>query len=163
MNPKDIARLITEDPNVLESVTLYKGLSLFSGYQSYKHGIGERGVAIPGFLSSYHIARVYSQPTLTGDANEPSIIVEVKINAHEIEDKTAEFIEWADARGQRHDVSLGYPKEWRNGLIWTINLPSGAHGGVSCFGESDFVFCGIEKPYTVIRHYDNQAEWEAEG
>ncbi len=163
LNPEDIARLITEDPDISEVHTLYKGVSLFSGYAQYEHDVGESGVTIPGFLSTYHIGRVYSEPTLTGDSDDPSIIISVEIDPSEVEDRTEEFMEWADARGQEHDISLGYPKEWRtDGSVWTIGLKSSAHGGVSCFSKNDFVYCGAKKPYAVIRHYNNQEEWEAD-
>lgn len=138
---------------------LYKGLSLFNGYDDYEHEVGKFGMAIPGFLSTYHIGRVYSEPELTGSADNPSIIVEVMLFRSEIENKTSQFIKWCDERGQRYDISSGYPKEWRN-EIWTVNCESSGHTGVSCFDYSDFVYCGIMKQYKVIKHYNNQEEWK---
>jgi hypothetical protein len=142
------------------SIELFKGVSIWSGYKDYKHEIGATGVNTPGFLSPLHIARVYSEPKLTGSPNDPSIIITVAISQSEIEDLSDEFREWCDARSQEYDVSLGFPTEWRD-RIWTVRDGGSAHRtGVRCFGFCEFVYCGVPKSYTVVRHYRNQHAWE---
>lgn len=138
---------------------LYKGISLSSGYNRYEHVIGERGICVPGFLSTFRIGRVYSEPTLTGEPTDPSLIIQVDISRGEVEDRTLDFMRWCDRMGQEYDISLGFPEQWRNGAIWTVNCDSSGHAGVSCFNNADFVFCGVEREYVVVRHYNNQQDW----
>ena len=146
-----------------KSLTLYKGFTAQSGSISVIEA-GPKGRRVPGFLSTLYIGRVYSEPGLTGDPDQPSCIIEVTIDPESVEDRTEEYVKWSKTEGHESiDVSeYGYPAEWRNGAIWTIRADSSAHSGVSCYGDCDFVFCGVEVPYRLYRVYQNQDEWAAD-
>lgn len=139
------------------SFTLYKGISIASGYQNYLSGQS----VVPGFLSTKYIAWIYSQPALTGEDTDPSLIVSFDIDGSEVEDRTQAFLEWCEDTGKEPDISLGFPPEWRNGAVWTVNTDSSGHSGVDCYEGADFVFCGVQKPFRVVEHFANEEAWEA--
>jgi len=152
--------LITED-----APRFYKGVSEYSGLENWPtHKIGSKGRHIPGFLSSWEIARTYSDPELAGPPDSAGMIAEFKVDTHSIEDRTEEFIKWCDSpqgSNPSYDISVAYPEEWqKDGSIWTICESGSGHAGVSCFGNASFIYCGIALPYTVIAFYNNLDEWE---
>ena len=163
-------RLLTEDTHQ----TLFKGISEWSARQQGGGGLVDwfdASEKIPGFLASYDIARVYSEPALTGGDRQHTIIVSVNIDRSEVEDLTAEFRQWKNDRWQRkhpdeelpddldYDVSRGFPKEWRSKIWTTLDGGSAHHCGLSCFGFCEFVYCGIKKPFRIIRTYQSQDDW----
>ena len=146
-----------------KSLILYKGISEATGLRDWstnKHG--ETGTQIPGFLGDWDTARIYSDPSLTDIDDQSSMIAEFQLDSHNIEDRTEQFIEWARSdgpnQGQKNpwlDISVSYPKEWRSDqTIWTVNLEMTAHGS--------FAYASIPLPYTIIRSYRNQSDWEEE-
>ena len=144
---------------------LYKGLSQWSGLDHWLEN--QNGVIVPGFLAPYEIARVYSEPELTGTNDQKTAIMSVAVGKNEIEDLTVEFRKWHDTNYPKkfgsvagdYDVSLGFPTEWRN-RIWTVLDGGSAHRtGLSCFGFCEFVYCGKPKPFKIIKSYNNQDEW----
>ena len=140
-----------------KKVKLYKGVSISSGYDKW---ISATHI-VPGFLSSFYIGLIYSDPQLTGSEDDPSLIAEVVLDDLTIIDKTDEFMSWCKEKGQEPDISQGFPKEWRS-LVWTVYTDSSGHGGVSCYGGADFVYCGISHPFRIVKHFRNYGEWEKE-
>lgn len=157
-------RLITESQGVL---TLYKGVSLYGGLQNWPvTEPGSWGEMIPGFLADFDLARVYSEPELTGGSDDPGMIAEFKIDPSIVEDRTDAFIRWCDETGRKgdYDISNGHPPEWREDKsVWTVCDSGSAHGnsqvGMSCYNNASFVYAGIPLPYEVYDYYANQDEW----
>lgn len=91
------------------------------------------------------------------------------INKNEVEDLTEEFQRWSDTKYPKshifhrdYDVSLGFPDAWRS-KIWTVLNGGSAHRtGLSCFGFTEFIYCGKPKPFKIIKLYNGQNEWAAD-
>lgn len=152
-------------------LVLYKGISEWSGLQDWpEHRVGHAGHYTPGFLSTYHIGRVYSEPELTGQSDQAGMIVEVKINSKDVENRTKQFMRWCDQNGRKgdYDISMGYPPEWqKDNCIWTVCDSGSGHAGVrlghkahNCLDDASFVYCGVPTHYKVVAYYRNQEEWE---
>lgn len=154
-------RMIIE--NKSSKILLYKGVSVWGGLRNWpEHRVDHIGRYIPGFTSTYHIALTYSEPKLTGSSRQAGMIAEFEIDMTVVEDRTKQFIKWCDDNGEKdYDVSLGFPKEWReDSSIWTVCDSGSAHDGVSCFNNSSFVYCGVPIKYRVVNYFHNQREWE---
>lgn len=152
--------------NESKVVSLYKGISEYGGLNNWSTSkIGESGRIIPGFLSTYNLAYVYAEPTLTGSEDSNTIIVKFDINKNDIENRTEEYKKWCEENNARCDISCGFPPEWKNDKsIWTVANGSLAHGDANCFDGLSFVYSSVELPYVVVAHFNNQQEWEdAEG
>jgi hypothetical protein len=94
-------RLIREG----SQLTLFKGVSEYGGLGDWPIvQVGKRGTHIPGFLSNWHIGRVYSEPELAGDANSPGMIAEFSIDPNIIENRTEEFKRWCDENNNPRDM-----------------------------------------------------------
>jgi len=146
-----------------ETQQLFKGITTATGYDRWVSKTGE--LMVPGFLAGLGMAKTYSEPSLTGEPDEPSMIISVEISRDEVEDFTEEFRSWVDENSEEedptYDVSLGFPDEWRS-RIWTVKDSGSAHeAGLSCFYYSDFVYCGQSKPFSIVKKFKNQLDWGA--
>jgi hypothetical protein len=101
--------------NKSSKLLLYKGVSTESGLENWpERRVGHIGQYIPGFLSTYHIALIYSEPELTGSSQQAAMIAEFEIDKTMVENRTEQFIKWCDENGNKdYDISISYPKEWR--------------------------------------------------
>lgn len=148
-----------------ETQQLFKGITKATGYDRW---VSKRGaLMVPGFLAGLGMAKTYSEPSLTGEPDQPSMIISVEISQDEVEDLTEEFTNWVDENTDEaepsYDVSLGFPEEWRS-RIWTVKDSGSAHEtGLSCFNYSDFVYCGQPKPFSIVKKFKDQSDWSAKG
>lgn len=146
---------ITESRNI----KFYKGITDKTGLEKWpSKQEGTKGKIIPGFLSSYYIANIYSEPDLTGSLS--GMIAVFDINSELIIDRSNEFIKWCDKNNKDYDISLGFPEEWRHdGTIWTVKDSGSAHAGVSCYDNASFVYCGTSVIYKVVKFFQSQEDW----
>jgi hypothetical protein len=144
-------------------IIVYKGVSKTTGLMNWPvRTVGGVGYHIPGFMSVYDIAVVYSEPSLTGSDDQHSMIVKVELDSKEVENRSEEYAEWCrDNNISKPDISVNLPEHWRNDKkIWTIVESGSGHSGVSCYGNASFVYSGIPVEYEVVKYYENQNEWE---
>lgn len=156
-------KLVLEELNESNALTLYKGVSYSSGLKNWpKVGKYQVGVVTPGFLGNIETAIIYSEPSLTGNGDKPSIIAEFRIDPKLILDRSREFVEWCDRNGKPDDISINFPPEWEDDkTVWTVKDSGSGHYGDIESGVS-FVYCGIPQRYRIIMHHMNQQDWESQ-
>ena len=145
-------------------INLYKGISEKTGLEKWpEHTVGRTGYHVPGFLSNYEIATVYSDPSLTGPDNQNSMIVMVRLNKNDIEDRTKEYTQWChNNQIIDQDISTSLPAEWRRDKsIWTVKNSGSGHL-ISCYNGNSFVYCGKPIKYEVVKYYKNRNEWKSD-
>jgi hypothetical protein len=150
----------------LGKIALYKGISQRAGLMDWPvRNIGEVGEYTPGFLSTYDVAAIYSEPSLDGPDDQHTMIIRVELDVADIEDRTEEYLKWLDENDIKDpDISVYFPPKWRmDNKVWTVVDSGSGHYDISCYtcdrGDASFIYCGKPIQYEVVEYYENQEEW----